>query len=80
MEELVILILAGLVLSVVIAFANYQLYRAVFFDEQPNCSSSITNKAWFRALCVLFMYPPGLSVIGLLVLLYLRAMKALDIN
>lgn len=81
MEALPLLIFAGLGLSIVIAFANYQLYCAVFFDERVKCvSSSITNKAWFRALCVPFMYPPGLSVIGLLVLLYLRAMKALDIN
>lgn len=78
--EKFLLIFTGLGLSIVIAFTNYQIYHAVFFDKQPNCSSSITNKAWFRALCVLFMYPPGLSVIGLLVLLYLRAMKALDIN
>lgn len=80
MEALPLLIFAGLGLSIVIAFANYQIYCAVFFDERPNCSSSITNKAWFRALFVPLMYPPGLSVIGLLILLYLRAMKALDIN
>lgn len=79
MEEF-LLIFTGLGLSIVIAFTNYQIYHTVFFDKQPNCSSSITNKTWFRALCVLFMYPPGLSVIGLFVLLYLRAMKALDIN
>lgn len=80
MEALPLLIFAGLVLSIAIAFANYQLYLDVFFDKRPNCSSSITNKAWFRALCIPFMYPPGLSVIGLFILLYLRAMKALDIN
>lgn len=79
MEELPILIFAGLGLSIVIAFANYQIYCSVFFNERPVCSS-ITNKAWFRALFVPLMYPPGLSVIGLLILLYLRAMKALDIN
>lgn len=79
MEALPLLIFAGLGLSIVIAFCNYQLYCAVFFNERPVCSS-ITNKAWFRALFVPFIYPPGLSVIGLLVLLYLRAMKALDIN
>lgn len=81
MEELPILIFAGLGLSIVIAFANYQIYCSVFFDERVKCvSSSITNKAWFRALCVPFMYLPGLNVIGLLILLYLRAIKALDIN
>ena len=81
MEALPLLIFAGIGLSIVIALGNYQLYCAVFFDEQIKCvSSSITNKAWFRALCVPFMYIPGLSIIGLLILLYLKAMKALDIN
>ena len=79
MKELPILILAGLALSIVIAFSNYQLYNSVFFDEQYR-HSSITNKAWFRALFVPFIYIPSLSIIGLLILLYLRAMKALDIN
>lgn len=81
MEALPLLIFAGLGLSIVIAFGNYQLYSAVFFDERPVCScSSITHKAWFRALFVPFIYVPGLSIIGLIILLYLRAMKALDIN
>ena len=79
MKELPILILAGLALSIVIAFSNYQLYNSVFFDEQ-NSHLSITNKSWFRALFVPFIYVPSLSIIGLLILLYLRAMKALDIN
>lgn len=79
MEELPILIFVGLGLSIVIAFVNYQIYCSVFFEARPMCSS-ITHKAWFRALFVPLMYPPGLSVIGLLILLYLRAMKALDIN
>lgn len=74
MEILPLLILAGLVLSVVISTGNCELYKSVFFD------ASITNKAWFRALFVPFIYIPGLSVIGLLILLYMRAMKALDIN
>lgn len=81
MEILPLLILAGLVLTVVIATSNYELYNSVFFvfDERPICPS-ITHKAWFRALVVPFIYIPGLNVIGLLILLYLRAMKALDIN
>ena len=79
MEGLPLLIFAGLVLSVVIAVSNYELYNSVFFDERPVCSS-ITDKTWFRALAVPFIYIPGLSVIGLLILLYMRAMKALDIN
>ena len=78
MKELPILILAGITLSVIIAFGNYQLYNFVFFNKK--IYSSITNKTWFRALFVPFIYFPGLNVIGLLILLYLRAMKALDIN
>lgn len=81
MEALLFLIFAGIGLSIVIAFANYQIYYSVFFEyRQTRSSSSITHKAWFRALFVPLMYPPGLSVIGLLILLYLRSMKALDIN
>ena len=79
MEILPLLIFAGLVLTFVIAFGNLQLYCSVFFDERPVCSS-ITNKAWFRALVVPFIYLPVLNVIGLLILLYMRAMKSLDIN
>lgn len=79
MEASPILIFAGLVLTFVIAFGNYQLYYSVFFDERLNCPS-ITNKVWFRALVVPFIYFPGLNVIGFLILFYMRAMKALDIN
>ena len=80
MEEILpLLIFAGLALSVAISIGNYELYCSVFFNERPVCSS-ITNKYWFRALVVPFIYIPGLNVIGLLILLYLRAMKALDIN
>ena len=79
MKELPILILAGFALTNVIAFGNYQLYSSVFFDELASCSS-ITHKVWFRALFVPFIYFPVLNVIGLLILLYMRAMKALDIN
>jgi hypothetical protein len=81
MEVLPLLILAGLVITVVITTSNYELYNSVFFvfDERPICPS-ITHKTWFRALVVPFIYIPGLNVIGLLILLYMRAMKALDIN
>lgn len=74
MEELPILIMVGLALIIVITFGNYKLYRSVFFDKH------ITNKAWFRGLMVLLIYIPGLNIIGLLILLYMRGMKALDIN
>ena len=44
MEALPLLILAGLALSIMITFGNYELYCAVFFDERVKCvSSSITN-------------------------------------
>jgi hypothetical protein len=81
MEELPVLIFVGLGLSIVIAFANYQIYCSVFFEgRQTRSSSSITHKSWFRALIVPFIYFPGFNLIGLLILLYLRTMKALDIN
>ena len=78
MDELPLLIFVGLGLSVVIAMGNYELFRFVFFNDR--IYSSITNKLWFRISFVPFVYFPGLNVIGLLVLLYLRAMKSLDIN
>ena len=80
MEEIsTLLIFAGIVLTVIISVSNYELYSSVFFNERPVCPS-ITDKTWFRALAVPFIYIPGLNVIGLLILLYMRAMKALDIN
>lgn len=75
MEALPLLIFAGIVLTTVATCTNYYLYVNVF-DK----FAYITHKAWFRALFVPFIYFPGLNVIGLLILLYLRAMKALDIN
>ena len=78
MKVLPFLILAGFALYVGITFTNYQLYYSVFFDEQIYLS--ITNKVWFRALIVPFIYIPGLNIIGLLILLYMKAMKTLDIN
>ena len=80
MEEILpLLILAGIVLTVIISVSNYELYSSVFFNERPVCPS-ITDKTWFRALAVPFIYIPGLNVIGLFILLYLKAMKSLDIN
>lgn len=78
MKELPLLIFVGLGLSVVIALINYELYRVVFFNNY--IYSSITNKFWFRVLFAPLVYVPGLSIIGLFILLYLRAMKSLDIN
>ena len=70
----------GIVLTIVFASANLELYEMIFEEEEPKRSKSITNKHWFRGLAVPFIYFPGFNVVGLLILLYLRAMKALDIN
>ena len=81
MEEILpLLILAGIVLTIAFAVANLELYRYLFGEEEPKRSKSITDKTWFRALIVPFIYLPGLNAIGLLILLYMKAMKELDIN
>ena len=59
---------------------DLDLYEYLFGEDEPKRFKSITNKSWFRALIVPFIYFPGLNVIGLLILLYMRAMKALNIN
>ena len=79
-EEIVFVVLAGIVLTMAFAVANYELYSYMFGEDEPNRSTSITDKVWFRGAIVPFIYFPGLNVIGLIVLLYMRAMKALDIN
>lgn len=80
MEALPLLIFAGIVLTIATTCTNYYLYVNVFEKNDFNKFTYITYKTWFRALFVPFIYVPGLNVIGLLILLYLRAMKALDIN
>lgn len=79
-EEIVFVALAGIVLTIAFAVANLELYRYLFGEDEPKRSKSITNKQWFRGLAVPFIYFPGFNVVGLLILIYLRAMKALDIN
>jgi hypothetical protein len=79
-EEIVFIALAGIVLTIAFAVANYELYGYLFGEEELKRSKSITNKQWFKGLAVPFIYFPGFNVVGLLILLYLRAMKALDIN
>ena len=79
-EEIVFIALAGIVLTIAFAVANLELYRYLFGEEEPNRSTSINDKTWFRGVIVPFIYFPGLNVIELIVLLYMRAMKALDIN
>ena len=77
--EILLLILAGVVLTIAFAVANLELY-GYLFGEEPRRSKSITNKTKFRALAVPFIYFPGFNIIGLIILIYMRAMKALDIN
>ena len=77
---LIAAIAAGIVLTIAFAVANWDLYGCLFGENEPRRSKSITTKSWFRALIVPFIYFPGFNAIGLLILLYMRAMKALDIN
>ena len=79
-EDLVFVITAGIVLTVAFAVANLELYGIIFGEEEPKRSKSITNKPWFRELAVPFIFFPGFNGIGLIILLYMRAAKALDIN
>lgn len=76
---IILITLFSIVLSVMISNANYYLYDVVF-SIKPCKSKSITYKIWFRGIAVLFIYFPVFNVVGLLVLLYMRAMKSLDIN
>jgi hypothetical protein len=77
--EIILIILFSIVLSVMISTGNYYLYDEVF-SVKPCKQKSITCKIWFRGIAVLFIYLPVFNVVGLLVLLYMRAMKSLDIN
>lgn len=79
-EVVVLIVFAGIVLTIVFACVNLELYGMIFGEEEPKRSKSITNKQWFRGLAVPFIYFPGFNVIGLLILIYMRAMRALDIN
>ena len=79
-EVIFFITLAVIVLTIAFAVANLELYGMIFGEEEPRRSKSITNKQWFRGLAVPFIYFPGFNVVGLLILIYMRAMKALDIN
>ena len=76
-EVIPLLVLAGIALSITISTGDYQLYKELF---KPDKNTSTTNKTWFRALFVPFIYFPGLNVIGAIILLYIRAMKSLIVN
>ena len=79
-EEIFFTSFAGIVLTIAFAVANLELYGCLFREEEPKRSKSITNKPWFREVTVPFIFFPGFNFIGLIILLYMRAMKALDIN
>ena len=79
-EAIFFTVLAGIVLTIAFAVANLELYGIVFGEEEPKRSKSITNKLWFRELAVPFIFFPGFNAIGLIILLYMKAAKALDIN
>lgn len=69
--------------TAIIAICDYELYKCVFGRESycyVRKGKSITDKAWFRALMTPLIYSPVLNVVGLIILLYMRAMKELDIN
>ena len=79
-EEIFFTSFAGIVLTRAFAVANLELYVCLFGEDEPKRSKSITNKPWFREVAVPFIFFPGFNFIGLIILLYMRAMKALDIN
>lgn len=79
-EEIFFVVAAGIVLTIGFAVANLELYGYLFGEEEPKRSKSITNKSWFREVAVPFIFFPGFNFIGLIILLYMRAAKALDIN
>lgn len=67
-------------ITTIFAIWDYALYRSVFGHGCYCKGTSITDKAWFRALMTPLIYFPVLNVVGLIILLYMRAMKGLDIN
>jgi hypothetical protein len=66
--------------TTIFAIWDYELYKCVFGHGCYRKGTSITDKAWFRALMTPLIYFPVLNVVGLIILLYMRAMKELDIN
>ena len=67
-------------ITTIFAIWDYTLYKSVFGHECYRRGTSITDKAWFRGLMTPLIYFPVLNVVGLIILLYMRAMKGLDIN
>ena len=83
-EMIPIVFVIGVILTAFIttifAIWDYALYKCVFGHGCYRKGTSITDKAWFRALMTPLIYFPVLNVVGLIILLYMRAMKGLDIN
>ena len=83
-EMIPIVFVIGAIVTVaftaIIALCDYELYKYVFGHGCYRRGTSITDKAWFRALMTPLIYFPVLNVVGLIILLYMRAMKGLDIN
>ena len=67
-------------ITAIIALCDYELYKYVFGHGSRCIGTSITDKAWFRGLMTPLIYFPALNMVGLIILLYMRAMKKLDIN
>lgn len=83
-EMMPIMFVIGAIVTIaftaIIALCDYELYKCVFGYRSYCKGGSITNKAWFRGLMTPLIYFPVLNVVGLIILLYMRAMKELDIN
>ena len=67
-------------ITAIIAIWNYGLYEYVFGHGCYRRGTSITDKVWFRGLMAPLVYFPVLNLAGLIILLYMSAMKKLDIN
>lgn len=83
-EMIPIMFVIGAIVTVaftaIIALCDYELYKCVFGHGSYRRGTSITDKAWFRGLMTPLIYFPVLNMVGLIILLYMRAMKELDIN
>lgn len=86
--EMIPIVFVGTIVTVaftaIIALCDYELYKYVFsrgsYCKGTSIGKSITDKAWFRGLMTPLIYFPVLNVVGLIILLYMRAMKELNIN
>ena len=83
-EMIPIVFVIGAIVTVaftaIIALCDYELYKYVFGHVYYRRGTSITDKVWFRGLMTPLIYFPVLNVVGLIILLYMGAIKKLDIN